>query len=61
MLILIIRVIYPPLLKKDLRGKYIVSKATYALCAFVLVDSGAVQEDDAEKIQSQSGSGTIVY
>ncbi len=43
----------PVFVKKGFRGKIYCSKATYALCAIMLIDSGHLQEEDAKHIYEQ--------
>jgi metallo-beta-lactamase family protein len=40
----------PVLIKKGFKGKIYCSKATYQLCAILLVDSGNLQEEDAQRV-----------
>lgn len=42
----------PALVKKGFKGKIYCTQATYDICAVVLPDSGAVQEDDVKKAQN---------
>jgi metallo-beta-lactamase family protein len=46
----------PVLVKKGFKGKIYCSKATYALCAIMLVDSGHLQEEDAKHMNARGDS-----
>ncbi len=46
----------PLLIKNGFKGKIYCSKATYALCAILLLDSGAIQEEDAKKYNKEGSS-----
>jgi metallo-beta-lactamase family protein len=43
----------PALVKQGFKGKIYCSKATYALCSILLVDSGAIQEYDAKNVDEK--------
>jgi len=43
----------PVLVKNGFKGPIYCSRATYALCAILLVDSGAIQEEKAKKYSSE--------
>src|SRR3990167_827710 len=43
----------PVLVKQGFKGPIYCSRATYALCAILLVDSGAIQEEKAKKYSSE--------
>ena len=46
----------PVLIKKGFKGKIYCSKATYELCALLLIDSGSLQEDSARNNKHHSAS-----
>lgn len=45
----------PALVKKGFTGKIYCSKGTYALCSLLLVDSGALQEGEANHLNQRGG------
>ncbi len=50
----------PVLVKNGFRGKIYCSKATYELCAILLADSGALQEEDAKEAYKHGDSNHSV-
>lgn len=49
----------PALVKKGFKGKIYCSKATYALCAIMLVDSGFLQEEHAKRDAERKNSDYV--